>query len=64
MVSRPRRCPDDSMIKLVPVSALSPGMYLDRMGDSWLDHSFWRTSLLLREPDFWALRRYLESPCR
>jgi hypothetical protein len=52
------------MIKLVAVSALSPGMYLDRMGDSWLDHSFWRTPLLLREPDFRALRGHFEPPCR
>lgn len=46
------------MIKLVPVAALRPGMFLDRMGGSWLDHPFWRSSFVLREPDIQALREH------
>lgn len=46
------------MIKLVPVEALRPGMYLHRMGGSWLDHPFWRSSFVLGEADIRKLREH------
>lgn len=35
------------MLKCIPVSNLRLGMYIQDLGGSWLDHSFWKNSFLL-----------------
>jgi putative nucleotidyltransferase with HDIG domain len=46
------------MIKRIPVTSLEPGMYLHKVGGSWLDHPFWRTSFVLRSSDIEGLKRH------
>ena len=39
------------MLKKIPVSDVRPGMFIQKLGDSWLTHPFWRGSFLLEEAD-------------
>ncbi|MFZ2266044.1 MAG: HD-GYP domain-containing protein [Azonexus sp.] len=38
------------MLKKIPVTKLSLGMYLQAFCGAWLDHPFWRTKFLLADP--------------
>ncbi|MEA5446592.1 HD-GYP domain-containing protein [Gammaproteobacteria bacterium AB-CW1] len=37
------------MRKTISVNKLLPGMFLDELGTSWLDHPFWRNSFLIAD---------------
>lgn len=39
------------MLKKIPVSKVRPGMFIQKLGDSWLTHPFWRGSFLLEKAD-------------
>ena len=47
------------MLKKVPVSQLSIGMYLHALEGNWLDHPFWRNGFLISDDR--TLRKVLES---
>ena len=36
------------MLKQIPVAQLVPGMYVDKVVGSWIDHPFWRSSFPVR----------------
>ena len=38
------------MLKKIPVEELRLGMHLHAMCGAWLDHPFWRTKFILRDP--------------
>lgn len=38
------------MLKKIPVDDLRLGMHLHAMCGAWLDHPFWRTRFILRDP--------------
>ena len=38
------------MLKKIPVEELRLGMHLHEMCGAWLDHPFWRTKFILRDP--------------
>lgn len=38
------------MLKRISVRDLSPGMYLHQFCGSWMDHPFWRTGFVLKDP--------------
>lgn len=38
------------MLKKIPVGELRLGMHLHAMCGAWLDHPFWRTKFVLRDP--------------
>lgn len=48
------------MVKKIPVSDVRLGMYIHKLGGSWMSHPFWRKSFLLDDPD--DLQRLLDSP--
>src|SRR6266702_3944632 len=39
------------MLKKISVSSLRPGMFLQALDGSWLDHPFWKRSFLLCDAD-------------
>ena len=38
------------MLKKIPTSQLRPGMFLNELCGSWMDHPFWNTRFLLKDP--------------
>jgi len=40
----------DSQLKQIPVTDLRPGMFLHALDGRWLDHPFWKTRFVLRDP--------------
>ena len=38
------------MLKKIPTSQLRPGMFLNELCGSWMDHPFWNTKFLLEDP--------------
>jgi HD-GYP domain-containing protein (c-di-GMP phosphodiesterase class II) len=38
------------MLKKIPASELQCGMYLHKLGGSWLSHPFWRSAFVVRDP--------------
>ena len=62
------------MVKRIPVSDLRPGMFIHKLGGSWLKHPFLRGSFLLTDPndiqaiadagitEVWIDRKKGESP--
>lgn len=47
------------MLKRIPSQHLRVGMYIQELCGSWLEHPFWRTSFLLKDPR--DIRRIIES---
>ncbi len=47
------------MLKKIPVSQLRLGMHLHALEGAWIDHPFWKSRFVLREPD--DLKRLRES---
>ena len=47
------------MLKKIPVGELRIGMHLHEMCGAWLDHPFWKTKFVLKDPD--DLRKLLGS---
>ena len=47
------------MLKKISVEHLQPGMYLHELCGAWMEHPFWRTRFLLKNPD--DVRRVVES---
>jgi putative nucleotidyltransferase with HDIG domain len=59
-LTRARRAWDNprAMLKKIPCSELTPGMYIQSFEGSWFSHPFWRTKFVLQDPaDFEAIRR-------
>ena len=48
-----------SSIRCIPAASLRTGMYLHKIGGSWLSHPFLRNSFLLEDPD--DVRRIVEA---
>ena len=42
--------PKPGNLRKIPVAALRPGMFLNEMCGSWMDHPFWNTRFLLDNP--------------
>lgn len=38
------------MLKRISVDQLRPGMYLHELCGSWMEHPFWRSKFVLRDP--------------
>ncbi|THF66942.1 HD-GYP domain-containing protein [Pseudothauera nasutitermitis] len=38
------------MLKRIPITHLRPGMYIQELCGSWMEHPFWRNSFLLDDP--------------
>ncbi|WP_442975314.1 DUF3391 domain-containing protein, partial [Salmonella enterica] len=38
------------MLKKINVEQLRPGMYLHELCGSWMEHPFWRSRFVLRDP--------------
>jgi len=51
-----------SNLKKVQVTQLRLGMFLHALDGNWLDHPFWKTRFVLRDPT--DLRRLVDSPVR
>ncbi len=51
-----------SSLKKVQVSQLRLGMFLHALEGNWLDHPFWKTRFVLKDPG--DLQRLLDSPVR
>ena len=47
------------MLKKISVSQLRPGMFLQELCGSWMDHPFWRNAFVLKDPA--DIRRIVES---
>ena len=47
------------MLKKIPSDRLETGMYLHKLCGSWMEHPFWRTSFLIKDPA--DIRRILDS---
>jgi putative nucleotidyltransferase with HDIG domain len=50
------------MLKKIPVTQLRLGMHLHAMEGAWLDHPFWKTKFVLRDPA--DLKRLIDSPVK
>lgn len=50
------------MLKRIPTEQLRPGMYLQELCGSWMEHPFWRTRFLLNNPE--DIRRIADSGIR
>ena len=48
-----------SSIRCIPAASLRTGMYLHKIGGSWLSHPFLRNSFLLVDPE--DVRRIIEA---
>jgi hypothetical protein len=49
-------------LKKVQVTQLRLGMFLHALEGNWLDHPFWKTRFVLKDPA--DLRRLVDSPVR
>ena len=49
-------------LKKIPVAKLRLGMHLHALEGNWLDHPFWKTRFMLKDPA--DIRRLLDSPVR
>ena len=49
-------------LKKIPVSRLRLGMHLHALDGKWLDHPFWKTKFVVRDPQ--DIRRLIDSPVR
>ncbi|HRD85635.1 MAG TPA: DUF3391 domain-containing protein, partial [Rubrivivax sp.] len=47
------------MLKKIPTRQLRLGMHLHALEGAWIDHPFWKTRFVIRDPD--DLRRVRES---
>ena len=47
------------MLKKIHVDHLRPGMHIHELCGPWMDHPFWRTKFVLKDPE--DLRRIRES---
>jgi HD-GYP domain-containing protein (c-di-GMP phosphodiesterase class II) len=45
-----KNSPKAGTLRKIPVAALRPGMFLNEMCGSWMDHPFWNTRFLLDNP--------------
>ena len=51
-----------STLKKIPVTRLRLGMHLHALDGKWLDHPFWKTKFVVRDPQ--DIRRLIDSPVR
>ena len=51
-----------SSLKKIPVTRLRLGMHLHALDGKWLDHPFWKTQFVVRDPQ--DIRRLIDSPVR
>ena len=49
-------------LKKIPVTRLRLGMHLHALDGKWLDHPFWKTKFVVRDPQ--DIRRLIDSPVR
>ena len=49
-------------LKKIPVACLRLGMHLHALEGKWLDHPFWRTRFVVKDPQ--DIRRLIDSPVR
>ena len=49
-------------LKKIPVARLRLGMHLHALDGKWLDHPFWKTKFVVRDPQ--DIRRLIDSPVR
>ena len=49
-------------LKKIPVAGLRLGMHLHALDGKWLDHPFWKTKFVIRDPR--DIRRLIDSPVR
>lgn len=49
-------------LKKIPVTRLLPGMHLHALEGSWLDHPFWKTRFVIKDPA--DIQRLIDSPVR